>query len=1493
MAGPFGSSAGRGHRGGALGVQGSAGRGRGAHPGNSSTHAVKGSGAQRATRARGRGRGSATWTARGRGRGAAVVNHTTNGTPQTGEAPGSTVAHSPFAQLNQQKSVASPFGVPSAQQSPFSKAADGTSQGAKNPFAKPATTMNRQTSGKFGGAGFNASGSMGNASSMQSYQERFDKLKIDQVKQRERAIRDGQMADPNQPTSLNQAITPVGTCTRMCPEFESVERIVQKAVDKCEKVIIQHFNPATNQLEITESKMVKRFRRAAAGNDEQLPSDIRTPQTLLQTMNYLIRHVINGSEPLAAVHMFVWNRTRSIRNDFSVQQLTHEEDVKMAVTCLERIARFHIVSLHLLSSPANTEPFDRHQEREQLNNTMLSLMYYYDDNRGRIHFPNEDEFRAYHILFSIHDQRPDLEARVSKWPVALLASPRVQVALELFAAACNTWEPQGALDARRPNAIAQGLYARFFNIIHSPSVSYLMACVAEVYFNHIRQTAIRAIWKAYCRTPLSQQSKNDHWTVKELTKVLHFDHDEQTVEYCNAQGLEFVTNANGESYLNWGNRPVDSVDFAPSSEHSFSETYVESKRAGRNLVSIILGMSISEAARMGMIDRSHLPHKSEHLAEADAVDEDEDLFVSDADNQTPAPVVDTTAPLSPDMTASGFPSTFSEKPAQPTPASTPPFSQPAFPSAASNPFAAFQPSKTSPLALSGNELKPTTTSAFPPSNPFATSFPASSGASATPSPFALSGTEAKPTTAPAFPPPNPFAASLPASPGASAAPSPFALPKNEAKPTTTSAFPTSNPFATSFPAGSGESATPSPFALPGSETKPTTASAFPPSNAFAASLSASSSASATPSLFAPAPNSFALTGAPESTKKTEAPAVGTSTAPSPFPTNPPSSKLDTPNKPAFSFTSPPDPSPSPFASSTSLTFSKPAFPTLQAQTPGATPLAPSPLSQPGLFPPVSTGADKPASLFSRVSTSEPPAVTNPFAAVTSSFTKPADTKLVEERQTDAQFKVPAIPSTSGQPFSPSSAKDTSSIPGPPEAVASQFPAPGFITETPKPPQPSQEPEAPVTTAPTSEKPSPPVSAPSSSFPPIKPSEPSVFSRSAPVTAPLAPNIQSGPLPVNASASVSGKPKPVSRPLQMPPSPPATLFEALRRPQSTMKIFDATSSEYSPDTATSAPARPLFPTPDSDEFGQQASSKRQREATDTVTDKRKRRRSSLKGISSVTSTDGATERSVHFEENHENQQALRKEDLGPSTTLSKEHTKEDRFPFKYSVYDAVNRPMPKLPILEKLEAKLARVKELCEPKPPTPEQLEAIEEARRKLARQIDEDELALSRARILAETLRRGPGIFDGITGYKPATGDRSWNGSTYKPADKYRALLARLHPRSPYVPPRLTLDGTSSGHEVHVADDEPEQHRVSHGPIRNRRSITRDPRDLRRVSLNSDTHRQSRVERANAMRARQGKADYKERKGADEGVKNPKSSDKGGHENDEQEEQGWYFPRV
>ncbi|GKZ47387.1 hypothetical protein AbraIFM66951_010749 [Aspergillus brasiliensis] len=706
-----------------------------------------------------------------------------------------------ISQIHRQAPVSSPFSGQTLQHK-----APSTGFGKASPVSFAVSNLDGSDAGM--GAGFSqgpfqqpsnsnigASVPVEDVAHISSYTERYEQLKLDRTKQREKAIREGQMADPNQPTSLNQAITPVGTCTSMCPEFERVERIVQKMVDKSEKFL----HPATNSLQNMEMKMLKRFRRSAAGYDEQLPSDIRTPKTLLQTMNYLIRHVISGPEPLGLIHKFVWDRTRSIRNDFSVQQLTQEDHVKIAVTCLERIARFHIISLHLLSSPANEEPFDRHQEREQLNNTMLSLMYYYDDNRGRIAFPNEDEFRAYYIIFSIHDQRPDLEARVQKWPAELRNSPRVQTALELFAAAGNTWEYQGTLDSKRPNAIAQGFYARFFNIIDSPGVSYLTACVAEIYFNHMRQTAIRSIWKGYCRYPASQQHKNEEWTLDELTTVLCFDDHEQTIKFCEDQGLEFAENANGDLYLNWGSRPIDTVAFQPSSDHSFSEQHVESKRAGRTLAAIILGLNIKEAANLGMVDTSYLSERIPALP-APATANDDSLFVSDDENVS--------QPFN--FQAAGSPSQEESPRDSPSSASSlqnafAGFSQPE----TSNTAFTFAPSPKPPPSQPFDTRKQTFSSLFPPSS---TSSAFESSTSAPPNPFAnvmpsstLSKSPPKESVT-AFTPPS---ANQQSDSIFSSTPSPAAS-ENTQKP---SLFPPATPF--SFPnAVNHNPASTSPFSAP-------------------------------------------------------------------------------------------------------------------------------------------------------------------------------------------------------------------------------------------------------------------------------------------------------------------------------------------------------------------------------------------------------------------------------------------------------------------------------------------------------------------------------------------------------------------------------------------------------------------------------------------------------------------------------------------------------
>ena len=298
--------------------------------------------------------------------------------------------------------------------------------------------------------------------------------------------------------------------------------------------------------------MVKRFRRSAAGDDQQLPSDIRPPAVLRKSLNYLFDEVVGGAEPLAIIHKFVWDRTRAIRNDFSIQQVTKVADIQIATDCFERIARFHILSLHQLSVPGiETGEFDPHQEREQLNNTLLSLMYYYDDNRHKISFPNEAEFRAYCILFEIQSRGPDLEDRAQQWPRELLRDRRVQTALKLYAAAGNTYDEQGPLKPSAPFSIAQANTGHFWAIVKSNTVSYLMACVAEIYFGIVRKTALENIWKAY-KGKRSGPTKIEDWVLDDLKTALGFDNHEQTQAFCEDHGFTIAEKDSGEAYVDLG-----------------------------------------------------------------------------------------------------------------------------------------------------------------------------------------------------------------------------------------------------------------------------------------------------------------------------------------------------------------------------------------------------------------------------------------------------------------------------------------------------------------------------------------------------------------------------------------------------------------------------------------------------------------------------------------------------------------------------------------------------------------------------------------------------------------------------------------------------------------------------------------------------------------------------------------------------------------------------
>ncbi|GAB7347936.1 hypothetical protein MBLNU459_g5450t2 [Dothideomycetes sp. NU459] len=571
----------------------------------------------------------------GGGGGGAAVRARGLSNPGTAQGQGAALGRAPRGALaprarasNQVRFNGAGAGAARGASNPQRSSVRGTPNGRQTTRSRgtPATTPSQRTAPPssaralaFQSRGYASASAPASASDTASYPDRFQALKKQRERERADAIAQGFLADPDKPRTLADAITPVGTCPDMCPEFERVERVVQKDVWGPE--VDKHTDSEDGAP--AEHRMVKKFRRAAAGIDEQLPSDLRPPSVLKETVDYLFNDVVGNAETLGSVHHFVWDRTRAIRNDFSIQQITKPADVEIAIACYERIARFHILSLHQLAVPEKPyDKYDWYQEREQLDRTLLSLMQYYDDSKGRLACANEAEFRAYLVIFQVQDPTPDLEERVNTWDRHVRCNPRVRKALDIYAAACNVLDPQGPLKPRANHSVAQEDWNRFLVLVQSTQTSYLMACVSEIYFNLMRRATLNAVWRAF--RPQGSKLELPDFTLDLMTDMLGFDQEEQTEHFCQQYGFVFkqsITGEYGDAFLDLNS--VQGKSFpAPTQglgHQTFSDRLVESKRADRTLPAIINGLSVADAQRQGLI---------EAFGEDSQMEEDEDsLFV--------------------------------------------------------------------------------------------------------------------------------------------------------------------------------------------------------------------------------------------------------------------------------------------------------------------------------------------------------------------------------------------------------------------------------------------------------------------------------------------------------------------------------------------------------------------------------------------------------------------------------------------------------------------------------------------------------------------------------------------------------------------------------------------------------------------------------------------------------------------------------------------------
>lgn len=259
-----------------------------------------------------------------------------------------------------------------------------------------------------------------------------------------------------------------------------------------------------------------------------------------KTLDYLFSTILEGGEDIYATHAFIRDRTRSVRQDFTVQNYRGKE----AIECHERIARYHILCLHALCDNPN---FSEQQEMEQLRKVLQSLVEFYKDTHmssSPLPLPNEAEFRAYYALVFLRDN--DVSRQLEMLPENIFTSSALTRSLRLrgLAQKSNNKFVQNNAEAA-PNS-----FARFFKEVQR-SATYLEACILETWFGSIRTGALKALRQAL-GVKASQVSQV---SVPILVRLLGLDDVDQFVALCDHLGLDLITDENGARAV-WFKRNV-------------------------------------------------------------------------------------------------------------------------------------------------------------------------------------------------------------------------------------------------------------------------------------------------------------------------------------------------------------------------------------------------------------------------------------------------------------------------------------------------------------------------------------------------------------------------------------------------------------------------------------------------------------------------------------------------------------------------------------------------------------------------------------------------------------------------------------------------------------------------------------------------------------------------------------------------------------------------
>ncbi|CAI4343147.1 CPI_1c_G0010190.mRNA.1.CDS.1 [Saccharomyces cerevisiae] len=359
-----------------------------------------------------------------------------------------------------------------------------------------------------------------NQEKMISLEESIDDLNelyetLKKMRNTERSIMEekGLVDKADSAKDLYDAIVFQGTCLDMCPTFERSRRNVEYTVYSYEK-------NQPNDKKASRTKALKVFARPAAAAAPPLPSDVRPPHILVKTLDYIVDNLLTT---LPESEGFLWDRMRSIRQDFTYQNYSGPE----AVDCNERIVRIHLLILHIMVK-SNVE-FSLQQELEQLHKSLITLSEIYDDVRSSGGTcPNEAEFRAYALLSKIRD--PQYDENIQRLPKHIFQDKLVQMALCFRRVISNSAYTERGF-VKTENCL--NFYARFFQLMQSPSLPLLMGFFLQMHLTDIRFYALRA---------LSHTLNKKHKPIPfiYLENMLLFNNRQELIEFCNYYSIEII-----------------------------------------------------------------------------------------------------------------------------------------------------------------------------------------------------------------------------------------------------------------------------------------------------------------------------------------------------------------------------------------------------------------------------------------------------------------------------------------------------------------------------------------------------------------------------------------------------------------------------------------------------------------------------------------------------------------------------------------------------------------------------------------------------------------------------------------------------------------------------------------------------------------------------------------------------------------------------------------